>query len=115
MAERSEFAPEEWVPDLDLGDDHFLNFASWTPDRELNPHYDGLPDVPKYSAIISHYKPGGGLCRGAITFAGDVQKRIQPDVRVWRVVSWEPLTLEPSILCRCGDHGFIREGKWVRA
>jgi hypothetical protein len=38
-----------------------------------------------------------------------------------RITSWEvgqdsPLTLSPSILCRaCGDHGFIRDGKWVRA
>jgi hypothetical protein len=34
----------------------------------------------------------------------------------WQVESWEPLTLSPSILCReTGDHGFIREGKWVQA
>jgi hypothetical protein len=26
------------------------------------------------------------------------------------------LTLSPSLLCmRCGDHGFIRNGKWVKA
>ena len=34
----------------------------------------------------------------------------------WRLISREPLTLEPSILCReCGNHGFIREGRWVPA
>lgn len=32
------------------------------------------------------------------------------------LVSREPLHIEPSILCPvCGDHGFIREGKWVVA
>lgn len=34
----------------------------------------------------------------------------------WRVESQDPLTLSPSILCRtCGNHGFIREGRWVPA
>lgn len=28
----------------------------------------------------------------------------------------EHLTLEPSLLCpRCGNHGFVRDGRWVRA
>lgn len=26
-----------------------------------------------------------------------------------------PLTLSPSILCACGDHGFIRESVWIPA
>jgi hypothetical protein len=35
---------------------------------------------------------------------------------VWQVVSLEPLTLSPSLLCRgCGHHGFVREGRWVPA
>ena len=34
----------------------------------------------------------------------------------WDVLSEEPLTLFPSLLCRaCGHHGFIREGRWVPA
>jgi hypothetical protein len=33
-----------------------------------------------------------------------------------RVVKTHPLTIEPSVLCRtCGNHGFIRDGKWVPA
>lgn len=34
-----------------------------------------------------------------------------------RLVSEEPLHIEPSILCPvgCGDHGFVREGRWVSA
>lgn len=32
------------------------------------------------------------------------------------VLSMEPLTITPSILCgECGMHGFITEGKWVSA
>lgn len=35
---------------------------------------------------------------------------------VWKVVSFSPLTIEPSVLCKiCGHHGFIREGKWEAA
>jgi hypothetical protein len=35
---------------------------------------------------------------------------------VWRVESLEPLTLSPSVLCTlCGNHGFIRNGKWEAA
>ena len=34
----------------------------------------------------------------------------------WQLVSMEPLHVEPSILCHsCGDHGFIRDGKWIPA
>lgn len=32
----------------------------------------------------------------------------------WKVISLEPLTIEPSILCTfCGNHGYIRESKWI--
>lgn len=34
----------------------------------------------------------------------------------WDLISEEPLTLSPSLLCRaCGHHGFIRGGKWIPA
>lgn len=34
-----------------------------------------------------------------------------------RLVSEHPLTLEPSILCPigCGDHGFVRDDRWIAA
>lgn len=54
----------------------------------------------------------GKLCCGAVTRAGMALGQ-EP---TWRVVTEEPLTLEPSLLCRmCGDHGFVRDGKWVPA
>lgn len=34
----------------------------------------------------------------------------------WRKLSDEPLTIQPSVLCRtCGLHGFITNGQWVPA
>lgn len=34
------------------------------------------------------------------------------ETRHWTVEKLDPLTLSPSLLCSCGDHGFIREGRW---
>lgn len=36
----------------------------------------------------------------------------------WQVEDWNPetFTVSPSLLCRhCGDHGFIRNGRWEPA
>lgn len=103
----------EW---LDLGDDHALQFIQWAPDRDLNPRYADMPDVERYAAHERHKAPSGRACMGFITFDGEVAREISPDIPKWTVESWEPLTLSPSLLCRaCGDHGFIRAGRWVRA
>lgn len=31
------------------------------------------------------------------------------------LVSADPLTISPSLLCRCGDHGWLRDGRWIPA
>lgn len=109
---------------IELGHGHTLRFISWAPDRELNPQYADLPDVQRWGAIVGH--PVGphpivpaalasGHCEGAVTFDGEVQRQIAPDRARWTVESWDPLTLSPSILCACGDHGFIRGGQWIPA
>lgn len=99
---------------IDLGDGHRLRYLAWKPDRELNPQYDGIPDVERIGAVIDHIsKQTGKPCSGGVTFDSDVARRIgyQPG-RLWQVESWEPLTISPSVLCSCGDHGFIRNGRW---
>jgi hypothetical protein len=104
--------------DLDLGDGHTLTFTSWHPDRELNPQYADLPDIEKCGAIVGHPRADGkeGRCWSGIYFDSEAVRRVFGDKQIWQVNSWEPLTLSPSLLCReCGDHGFIREGKWIRA
>ena len=107
-------------PDIDLGDGHVLWFTCWKPDRAINPQYAHLPDVEKFGALVGHapgpnYKGNTGECMGGISFAGEIQAAIMPAHPAWSVEQWEPLTLSPSLLCSCGDHGFIRNGKWVRA
>ena len=105
---------EGWI---DLGDQHWFRFNGWSPDRTINPQYADLPDVPKWGLTIRHYTPDGKQCMGGLTFDGEVQRRLVPERARWQVASLEPETLEisPSVLCSCGDHGFIRNGRWVRA
>lgn len=30
----------------------------------------------------------------------------------WQVESLDPVTVSPSLLCPCGHHGFLRNGRW---
>lgn len=100
----AEFFPQ------DLGDGYSLRFYSWKPERELNPQYDGIPDLDVAGAIM-RCKHGN---EGSINFdRGDVYKEILSGP-YWTVESWEPLTLSPSIDSGC-CHGYIREGRWVTA
>lgn len=63
--------------------------------------------------IETHPGADGKPCEGSVAFEGHAPMRSHP---TWRVVSLEPLTLEPSLLCtKCGHHGFIRDGRWVPA
>jgi hypothetical protein len=110
--------------ETDLGEGHSLQFMAWSPDRELNPQYAHLPDVEKFGAIVGHRLRDGdanaacvqrGRCWAAITFSGPVQQEIEHGRAVWDVASWDPLTITPSLLCHCGDHGFITGGRWVVA
>jgi hypothetical protein len=102
---------------IDIGHGHVISFTKWAPDRDLNPQYDGLPDVDPWGVIVDHPRPDGTPCVGsAATFDGPVVRQIDPTRPVWTVESLDPLTISPSLLCRgCGDHGFIREGRWVPA
>lgn len=59
-----------------------------------------------------HRTPEGTWCCGGVYFEG-ADERHQSQ---WKVETWEPLTLSPSLLCgNCTSHGFIRDGKWVEA
>jgi len=102
-------------PDLDLGHGHTLRWTSFTPDRGLNPQYADVPDVEKYGALVGHARGDGTRCEGFVTFDSEISRRIAPDRAKWTVESWEPLTITPSLACHCGDHGWIRDGRWIPA
>lgn len=62
-----------------------------------------------HPAASSHTGRCGG---GMVAFRG----READSGYAWELVSEEPLTLEPSLLCRaCGTHGYIRGGRWEPA
>ncbi len=90
---------------VDLGDGHTLTFASYKGEKRVG-------------ASIAHKRPDGSDCDGWISFAGRAwANSFAPGaIATWTVECDDPLTLSPSVLCRgCGDHGFVRGGKWVRA
>lgn len=65
-----------------------------------------------------HRLPNGKWCGGWVPFAGmGWAAKFEPGaIQTWEVLSLEPLTLSPSLLCTtCQHHGFIREGRWVPA
>jgi hypothetical protein len=96
---------------LNLGHGHTLRFVGWAPERDLNPQYVGIPDDPKTGAIVGHVKPDGAYCEGFVWFDTPTNRALA-HAPLWAVESWEPLTISPSLLCSCGDHGFIRAGRW---
>lgn len=95
---------------IDIGHGFSMSYFRWAPDRELNPQYADIPDVDR-AGIIVDCPHGIG---GAVHFdVGERMKEIFPNSNFWTVQSWDPLTLDPSILCtECGCHGYIRNGAW---
>ena len=89
--------------ELDLGNGYtgYLFACS-----EAHPHPSGYAGV-----TVRHATPDGNQCGHIATWDGSHD----PD-HTWELVSIDPLHIEPSILCHtCGDHGWIRNGQWVKA
>lgn len=63
----------------------------------------------RWTGILElHRRPDGGWCRGSVWF-----KNADTGSGTWTVISEDPLTLSPSILCNtCGEHGYIEQGRW---
>jgi hypothetical protein len=105
--------------DFDLGSGFSYSFFSWKPERDLNPQYDGIPDVEK--AGITIWKDGELV--GSCHFDTPEVRRV-PGLHSghwWKLLSLDPLHIEPSIQMydqktrKPSHHGFIRGGKWVQA
>jgi hypothetical protein len=59
---------------------------------------------------------GTGPCSGAGRVLNPGQARPDDGRAYWTIESEEPLTLSPSLLCTaCGDHGWVRDGRWMPA
>jgi hypothetical protein len=84
-------------PEIDLGLNHAIALVTWGCHDEF--------ENTLYGAKYWHLTPAGVVCEGFIMFNN-----------MANLVSQDPITISPSLLClSCGDHGFIRDGKWVPA
>jgi hypothetical protein len=99
--------------DLDLGEEHFLDWV-----------YASSTDKTRIGATITFpsSKHTYNECFGLVSWAPTTYEVEHPNPGYHRPL-WtletaadETITISPSVLCMvCGDHGFIRNGKWVRA
>lgn len=90
------------IEGIDLGHGVRIVFTTWRRHERA-----GL--------LEEHTAPAGHRCGGGILFDLEGVREAFPDRPVWTVQQWDPLTLSPSLLCECGHHGWIQNGKWVPA
>jgi hypothetical protein len=90
--------------EIDLGDNHTMIFSEYQGEKRVG-------------ANIVHQAADGSKCQGWISFEGRAwANSFNGSIATWKVEQDEPITLSPSIACRvCGDHGYVRDGKWVKA
>jgi len=89
--------------EIDLGNGYIGHLIEAS---EAQPHPSGYAGI-----TIEHTRPDGRQCGHIATWDGS-----QGPNRTWTLVLLDPLHIEPSLLCRvCGDHGFVRNGRWQSA
>lgn len=64
----------------------------------------------KAGIVWHHELSDGGVCGGVIPILFT-----ESEETCWVVESYWPLTLSPSIICKCELHGSIMRDKWVAA
>lgn len=79
--------------------------------------YTTWANHPRAGLLIEHEVPGEDRrCESGLLFDLPGVADAFPERALWRVVSFEPLHLEPSIRCAvCSLHGWIHGGAWVPA
>lgn len=100
---------------IDLGGGITAEWVGWSPDRTIQSNaerYAGIDDLPHACLELRHKRPDGAECLGIVTIDSPVARKVFPTHPRWTMHSENPLTLTPSVLCSCGWHGFITDGKW---
>lgn len=105
-----------------LDDNHVYKWTCGDPGRFEDV---GLPrmqwgdqeDMVRTGIVENHRTADGMTCGGYVGVARPLNpSEFEANAPIWKVESFEPLTLSPSVQCpRCGSHGFIQEGRWVNA
>lgn len=86
----------------DIGADHFISPVM---------HASSCGKDGPGGFLVMHFKQDGSMCEGLVGTCQTCHPKVS-----WEMDGeGESTTLKPSILCGCGDHGFIRAGKWVVA
>ena len=87
---------------VDIGHMHFILIAQYEGEDAGFSYY--------------HLTAKRTWCKGWVDFTGSKWSLLFGLQHGWRVLNRDPLTIEPSLLCRtCADHGYIRQGRWVVA
>lgn len=106
---------------ISIGKDHFIKFEWLTPSGEgiasaVKPEEGSI----KVGLLEQHKNAAGTWCGGYITF-GNVPEAVNFVAKFGGRLSGhvlendDPISVSPSLLCRCGKHGFIRAGAWSDA
>jgi hypothetical protein len=112
---------------IDLGSDHSYDLIygdalwwedhwptkKWSSITRLTPEV-GAPEILT-AVVIWHRRPDNGeICGVLVHFARPLQKSEKAlDYPIWEVKSFKPFEIMPSVICKtCGDHGWIRDGRW---
>jgi hypothetical protein len=120
IAKPSDWPDGEPEPDLDLGDGVWASFTFSGGEGITNTATgEPVPYAPRTGLITIHRcttsETGWRNGHAGFDVPGNTDTRAATR---WKVVSMDPLTLEPSLQHNCGcplSHGFIRGGKWQRA
>lgn len=96
---------------VDIG--HGLTAALRIADEALAP--DGAHPGWKVGDTLGVLLTHPCATRGGAVMQDFIPVNYMPS-RDWRLVSREPITIEPSVHYQCcGTHGFLRDGHWVPA
>jgi hypothetical protein len=110
MSQAQKRTPAGAVYDVELGEGHWLR---WT---EVEGELSG--------GVIIHTLPEkqpGDIrleteCWGHFVLRYSNWAAEHPQKDTWLLTGHrETPTLSPSFLCHCGDHGYVREGRWEKA
>lgn len=95
---------------IDLGGGHYAQLfvhAAVDPTDDPKPYAGFFHVHPSRGGADV---PAGHPCAGSVTF--DIPVNAGHPGAKWQLVSLDPLHVEPSILCSCGRHGYVRAGRW---
>lgn len=100
----------------DLGDGASLMWVwrrplLWPADQAWTPEKQGMFPDDVYGLILTHYPMDSAKACMTLVFVKEPYDHTSGTI--WKVLEWEPLTLEKAIECpTCGILGTVEQGIW---